>query len=122
MYCYRFFTILGSHLSVLLKRPEFSQCKGDSLCRMLSNEMPRNSKGFQLTGGMENGKLHLSTPIEDPLVVNKALQLSDASLRMNVDRHIDISVPTAMNLPGVVVPFNGKHIPNIRQIVSIFYN
>lgn len=101
-----------------LKRPEFSQCKGDSLCRMLSNEMPRNSKGFELTGGMDNGRLHLSSPIDDPLVVNKALQLSEASLRMNVDRHIDISVPTAMNLPGVVVPFNGKYSFYCHHLVS----
>ena len=78
---------------------------------MLSNEMPRNSNGFELIGGMENGRLQLSTQIKDPLVVNKALQLSEASLRMNVDRHIDISVPTAMDVPGVAVPFDGK-IPN----------
>jgi len=98
----------GSHLQVQLMRPEFAQCKGDSLCRMLSNEMPKSSKGFTLKGGMDNGKLFLNTPISEPLVVNKALQLSEASLRMNVDRHVDISVPTSMQLPGINVPFTGK--------------
>eukprot|EP00111_Clytia_hemisphaerica_P008017 TCONS_00023302-protein len=103
----------GSHLQVELKRPEFSQCKGDSLCRMLSNEMPKSSRGFIMKGGMDGGRLHLSTPIVEPLVVNKALQLSEASLRMNVDRHIDVSVPTTMTLPGVNVPFNGDlHVDN----------
>ena len=75
---------------------------------MLSNEMPKSSRGFIMKGAMDGGRLHLSTPISEPLVVNKALQLSEASLRMNVDRHIDVSVPTTMILPGVNVPFNGK--------------
>lgn len=101
----------GSHIQVELKRPEFAQCKGDSLCRMLSNEMPRSTAGFVLKGGLvDGGHLQLSTPITEPLVVNKALQLSEASLRMNVDRHIDVSVPTTMQLPGINVPFNGKDI------------
>lgn len=101
----------GSHIQVELKRPEFAQCKGDSLCRMLSNEMPRSTAGFVLKGGLvDSGHLQLTTPITEPLVVNKALQLSEASLRMNVDRHIDVSVPTTMQLPGVNVPFNGKDV------------
>ena len=73
--------------------------------------MPRSTAGFVLKGGLvDSGHLQLTTPITEPLVVNKALQLSEASLRMNVDRHIDVSVPTTMQLPGVNVPFNGKDV------------
>lgn len=92
-------------------RPEATLCKGDSLCRVLSSEMPHGS-AFHLAGAMSNGVLRLSAPINDAITLSKSLQLHGSSLQVHVVDSVNIYVLASLNLRGVAIPFTGKHDVN----------
>lgn len=106
----------GAHLRVLLMRPEATLCKGDSLCRVLSSEMPHGS-AFHLAGAMSNGVLRLSAPINDAITLSKSLQLHGSSLQVHVVDSVNIYVLASLNLRGVAIPFTGDmRVDNTGQL------
>ena len=90
-----------------MTRPEFTLCKGDSLCRVLSSEMPQGS-AFHLDGSMVESILGLAASIDEPLILTQSLQLTGVSLRVRVEDSIQIFVLGSLNLRGVPVTFHGK--------------
>lgn len=90
----------------MLVRPDVSICKGDSLCKVLSAEMPHGS-AFHLSGGMSGGVIKLNSSVKEPLVLSRSLQLTDVSLQIFVQDSIKIFVLSSLSLKGVAITFTG---------------
>ena len=82
-------------------------CKGDSLCTVLSNQMPRNSV-FHLSGSMYNGVLKLTAPINYEITLSKSIQLEDAYVQVEVVKSVQISIHAKMKIKGVDLEFEGN--------------
>ncbi|XP_002169063.3 uncharacterized protein LOC100203318 [Hydra vulgaris] len=107
----------GVHLRALIKRPFYNLCKGDSLCKVLSSEMPHGS-AFHLDGGITNGELKLSAAVDGALYMSKSFEMKDVTFHADVvDNGVQFYVFGSMNPRGVDIPFSGDmRVDNTGQL------